>query len=124
MVGVFTGICCGLAVGLGLYYGLPPRVENPPITPVKPPGERVFDNAAVAADSGMCSTIGKDILKADGSVVDASIAAMLCVGLANSHRYHLILCFQVFNLIRYLALESVEATLMFFSMQKNRKPIT
>lgn len=85
MVGVFTGICCGLAVGLGLYYGLPPRVENPPIPPVKPPGERVFDNAAVAADSGMCSTIGKDILKADGSVVDASIAAMLCVGLANSH---------------------------------------
>ncbi|XP_076817175.1 glutathione hydrolase 1 proenzyme-like isoform X2 [Clavelina lepadiformis] len=49
------------------------------------PATETFDNAAVAADAGNCSEIGKQILMKGGSVVDAAIAAMLCVGVYNSH---------------------------------------
>ncbi|CAK8693136.1 unnamed protein product [Clavelina lepadiformis] len=48
------------------------------------PATETFDNAAVAADAGNCSEIGKQILMKGGSVVDAAIAAMLCVGVCNS----------------------------------------
>ncbi|XP_062855586.1 glutathione hydrolase 1 proenzyme-like [Trichomycterus rosablanca] len=44
-----------------------------------------YSRAAVAADAGKCSEIGRDILKRNGSAVDGSIAALLCVGLLNAH---------------------------------------
>ncbi|ESO93724.1 hypothetical protein LOTGIDRAFT_182132 [Lottia gigantea] len=42
-----------------------------------------YKHAAVAADVEQCSRIGKDILKKDGNAVDASIAALLCMGVAD-----------------------------------------
>ncbi|XP_077149722.1 glutathione hydrolase 5 proenzyme [Ranitomeya variabilis] len=42
-----------------------------------------FLNGAVAADSEICSNIGRDILKQGGSAVDGAIAALLCTSVIN-----------------------------------------
>ncbi|GCB78034.1 hypothetical protein scyTo_0020638, partial [Scyliorhinus torazame] len=60
---------------LSLYFGLKSK-ETPPYS---------FERAVVAADAERCSEIGRDILKQNGSAVDATIATMLCNGLMNVH---------------------------------------
>ncbi|XP_056139636.1 gamma-glutamyltransferase 1a [Lampris incognitus] len=69
-----------VAVGLllGLFMGMGRRNANAP-------PDHFYSKAAVAADAGKCSEVGRDILKKKGSAVDASIAALLCVGLFNAH---------------------------------------
>ncbi|XP_077571275.1 gamma-glutamyltransferase 5a [Stigmatopora nigra] len=42
-----------------------------------------FSHAAVAADTGTCSQIGRDMLEKGGSAVDGAIAALLCTSLLN-----------------------------------------
>uniref|UniRef100_A0A3Q2GR90 Glutathione hydrolase n=2 Tax=Cyprinodon variegatus TaxID=28743 RepID=A0A3Q2GR90_CYPVA len=42
-----------------------------------------FKHAAVAADSQLCSEIGKKILQKGGSAVDGAIAALLCTSVVN-----------------------------------------
>ncbi|XP_023658680.2 gamma-glutamyltransferase 5a [Paramormyrops kingsleyae] len=43
----------------------------------------LFKRGAVAADSGTCSKIGRDILQQGGSAVDGAIAALLCTSIIN-----------------------------------------
>lgn len=39
----------------------------------------------VAADAALCSELGRDILKRDGSAVDTAIATLFCIGIINMH---------------------------------------
>ncbi|XP_062943475.1 glutathione hydrolase 5 proenzyme isoform X1 [Cynocephalus volans] len=48
-----------------------------------PCGPQAFAHAAVAADSKVCSDIGRAILQQQGSPVDATIAALVCTGVVN-----------------------------------------
>ncbi|XP_057603225.1 glutathione hydrolase 5 proenzyme isoform X3 [Hippopotamus amphibius kiboko] len=46
-------------------------------------GPQAFAHAAVAADSKICSDIGRAVLQQQGSPVDAAIAALVCTGVVN-----------------------------------------
>ncbi|XP_065664293.1 glutathione hydrolase 1 proenzyme [Hydra vulgaris] len=47
--------------------------------------DEIFQKAAVATDNTECSLVGKKMLVKGGSAVDAAIAALLCLGVINSH---------------------------------------
>ncbi|ORZ35374.1 gamma-glutamyltranspeptidase [Catenaria anguillulae PL171] len=47
-------------------------------------GPKLYKHAAVSSEVPVCSTIGKKLLKAGGSAVDAAIGTSLCVGSINS----------------------------------------
>jgi gamma-glutamyltranspeptidase/glutathione hydrolase/leukotriene-C4 hydrolase len=54
--------------------------------PTGPPGaDGPYRQAVVAADSGKCSEIGRDIMKRNGSAVDSAVAALFCTGVINMH---------------------------------------
>ncbi|XP_016117522.1 gamma-glutamyltranspeptidase 1-like [Sinocyclocheilus grahami] len=74
----------GLTLALILTLTLKPTV-TPTLKPTVPSSDKCYNKAAVAADAGTCSEIGRDMLKRDGSVVDAAIATLLCLSLVNAH---------------------------------------
>uniref|UniRef100_A0A3Q3KA69 Glutathione hydrolase n=1 Tax=Monopterus albus TaxID=43700 RepID=A0A3Q3KA69_MONAL len=78
IAGLVVLLVATLSLLLGLCMGL--GKKNTP-----PSSDHIYLKAAVAADAGKCSEVGRDILKKNGSAVDASIAALLCVGLLNAH---------------------------------------
>ncbi|XP_071482929.1 glutathione hydrolase 1 proenzyme-like [Diadema antillarum] len=43
----------------------------------------IYQTAAVATDIDICSELGRDILRQNGSAVDSAITSMLCVGVMN-----------------------------------------
>ncbi|KAG1937236.1 glutathione hydrolase 6 [Pimephales promelas] len=45
----------------------------------------LYHNAAIITDSANCSSIGKKLLQEQGNVVDAGIAALLCLGVVHPH---------------------------------------
>ena len=67
-------ILAGLAVFLRLYFTKRDKSLGGP-----------YSRQAVATDNEKCSEIGNDILNANGSAVDAAIAAMFCLGVINMH---------------------------------------
>lgn len=44
-----------------------------------------YANGVVAADAALCSELGRDILKKNGSAVDTAIATLFCIGIINMH---------------------------------------
>uniref|UniRef100_A0AAG5DAN6 Gamma-glutamyltransferase n=1 Tax=Anopheles atroparvus TaxID=41427 RepID=A0AAG5DAN6_ANOAO len=43
----------------------------------------MFESAAICSDSEICSNIGRELLKRNGSAVDAAIGTLFCAGLTN-----------------------------------------
>ena len=51
-----------------------------------PPGQnRTRLQGAVASDSEVCSNIGADVMRDNGTAIDAAIATLICLGLIHPH---------------------------------------
>jgi len=74
---VISGITAGL-----LYYFLTKESDQ---SSDDPSSGGPYKRDAVATDTQQCSDIGEIILIANGSAVDAAIAAMFCLGVISMH---------------------------------------
>ncbi|KAL6456219.1 hypothetical protein MHYP_G00347610 [Metynnis hypsauchen] len=72
-IAIITAILIITGIGLGVFYWI--NLSKCP--------DGSFRKAAVAADSEICSDVGRDILKEGGSAADGAIAALLCTSVVN-----------------------------------------
>lgn len=64
----------------------PTEYVPPPLPTGVPAGaDGPYDHGVVAADASLCSEVGRDILKKNGSAVDSAIATSFCIGVINMH---------------------------------------
>jgi len=75
-------LCVG--VGAGLYFGIE-ALDNSDSGGGRRNKPGVYQHAAVASDSELCSKAGAGILRDNGSAVDAAIATIFCLGVVNCH---------------------------------------
>ena len=77
VVGFVVCIVVALSVFLGLYFTQEKKEDK------RSSLGGPYSIQAVATDTDKCSDIGNDTLNANGSAVDAAIAAMFCLGVIN-----------------------------------------
>ncbi|XP_068633058.1 glutathione hydrolase 1 proenzyme-like [Battus philenor] len=82
---VFVSGLSGFLIGRAEYTAWKNSEPTDPIYALRPSPSvlHVFRQAAVCTDAPYCSKVGREILAANGSAVDAAIAAMFCNGVLN-----------------------------------------
>lgn len=90
IVAMLIGLLLGLIFGLIIPYSQSTKNQSNEVCEFshesydhKESVLRKYKRFAVAADNSHCSKVGGDILRANGSVVDAAIATGLCNGIAH-----------------------------------------
>ena len=62
-----------------------PSADIKPLPTGPPDADGPYQHAVVASDASLCSEIGRDILRKNGTAVDSAVAAMFCIGVYNMH---------------------------------------
>lgn len=85
---VAVTIVIAVVAGVAIYIVVFDKDETEFNLNLSPPSNSPlgsYNKAAVSCDAAYCSTIAADILKDGGSVADAAIGGLLCMGVIHSH---------------------------------------